>query len=208
MPIGRPRSFDIDQALDQALKVFWRKGYEGASLPELTKAMGINRPSMYAAFGNKEELFRKALDRYAEGPGCHVREALAQPTACKVAEHFLQAGIELVTDAKNPRGCLMVQGALACGDSADAVRRETIKRRAATEEALRTRFEQAIREGDMPREAGAAALAKFVVTVMHGIAVQAASGATSVELRGVAELALQAWPKSKPVAKRAKAGKR
>jgi AcrR family transcriptional regulator len=205
MPTGRPRSFDVDHALDQALKVFWRKGYEGASLPELTKAMGINRPSMYAAFGNKEELFRKALDRYAEGPGCQVRNALSQPTARKVAERVLYSGIELVTDPRNPRGCLMVQGALACGDSADAVRRETIKRRAATEEALRVRFEQAIREGDLPRQAGASRLAKYIVTIMHGIAVQAAGGATVDELKAVAALALQAWPKRKPVAKRAKA---
>ncbi len=86
MPSGRPRAFDLEQALDSALKVFWRKGYEGASLPDLTKAMGINRPSLYAAFGNKEELFRKALDRYSEGPACHVREALSEPTARKVVE--------------------------------------------------------------------------------------------------------------------------
>jgi AcrR family transcriptional regulator len=162
--------------------------------------MGINRPSLYAAFGNKEELFRKALDRYAAGPACHVREALAEPTARKVAEHFLQAGIELVTDPKNPRGCLMVQGALACGDAADAVRRETIKRRAATEEALRERFRQAIREGDLPRSADAGNLAKYMVTVMHGMAVQAAGGATGDELKEVATLALQAWPSGNQVA--------
>ncbi len=77
--VGRPRAFDVDQALDQALKVFWRKGYEGASLPDLTRAMGINRPSLYAAFGNKEALFRKALDRYDDGPAAYVREALEEP---------------------------------------------------------------------------------------------------------------------------------
>jgi AcrR family transcriptional regulator len=196
MPTGRPRSFDAKKALDQALKVFWRKGYEGASLSDLTEAMGINRPSMYAAFGNKEELFRKALDRYAEGPACHVREALAQPTARKVAEQLLFAGIELVTDPRNPRGCLMVQGALACGDTADTVQREMIKRRAATEEALRMRFEQSIRDRDLPRGASASKLAKFVVTIMHGMAVQAASGATREELKSVAELAMRAFPES------------
>ena len=81
MTLGRPRAFDIDQALDCALRVFWRKGYEGTSLPDLTKAMGINRPSLYAAFGNKEELFRKALDLYAEGPAAFIREAVEKPTA-------------------------------------------------------------------------------------------------------------------------------
>ncbi len=81
MPSGRPREFDIDQALDAALNVFWRKGYEGATLPDLTRAMGINRPSLYAAFGNKETLFRKSVERYVEGPAAHIVEALEEPTA-------------------------------------------------------------------------------------------------------------------------------
>src|SRR5690348_4805353 len=97
---GRPRSFDVDHALDRALKVFWRKGYEGASLPDLTKAMGINRPSLYAAFGNKEALFRKAIDRYIEGPACGFRAALEEPTARKVVERLLYGNIDLVTDPR------------------------------------------------------------------------------------------------------------
>src|SRR5438094_9922303 len=106
--VGRPRAFDVDEALDQALKVFWRKGYEGTSLPDLTKAMGINRPSLYAAFGNKEELFRKALDRYAEGPAAYAAEALNEPTARAVAELLLEGSVNLLTDPRNPRGCLVV----------------------------------------------------------------------------------------------------
>src|SRR5437588_3573741 len=112
MPAGRPRTFDAEKALDRALKVFWRKGYEGTSLPDLTKAMGINRPSLYAAFGNKESLFRKALDRYAEGPAAYMREALNKPTARAVAERLLGGTIDLLTDRRNPRGCHMVHGAL------------------------------------------------------------------------------------------------
>jgi AcrR family transcriptional regulator len=100
---GRPREFDIDEVLDRALRVFWRRGYEGATLPDLTKAMGINRPSLYAAFGSKEELLRKALDRYVEGPAAFVREALNESTARAVAERLLGGTIELVTDRRNPR---------------------------------------------------------------------------------------------------------
>src|SRR3982751_3867923 len=137
MTRGRPRNFDPDKALDRALKVFWKKGYQGASLPDLTKAMGINRPSMYAAFGNKEELFRKALERYAAGPACYVREALDAPTARAVAEQLLNGAVEMMTNPKNPRGCLAVQGALACGDEAQGVRKELVFRRRASEAALR-----------------------------------------------------------------------
>src|SRR5579859_3096090 len=114
MPRGRPREFDAEKALDAALAVFWRKGYEGASLPDLTEAMGINRPSLYAAFGNKEDLFHLALDRYAEGPGAFVQKALEERDARTVAERLLCGAVLLVTDPRRPHGCLLVHGALAC----------------------------------------------------------------------------------------------
>jgi AcrR family transcriptional regulator len=194
VPKGRPREFDVEKALDRALKVFWRKGYEGATLPELTRAMGINRPSLYAAFGNKEGLFRKALDRYAEGPAAYVREALNEPTARAVAERLLGGTIDLLTRPRNPRGCLLVQGALACGEAAEAVRRELVARRLAGDAALRQRFERALADGDLPADADPADLARYVVTVIRGMAVQAAGGASREELRRVAEMALRAWP--------------
>jgi len=193
-PVGRPRSFDADRALDRALKVFWRKGYEGASLADLTSAMGINRPSLYAAFGNKEALFRKALDRYAEGPAGYMREALGQPTARGVVERLLFGAADLLTNPDNPRGCLMVQGALSCGDAADSVRCELASRRSAGQSAILARLKRAISEGDLPRKANAADLARFIATIIHGMSVQAASGATRQELRRVAQTALQAWP--------------
>jgi AcrR family transcriptional regulator len=191
---GRPREFDVDKVLDRALRVFWRKGYEGASLSDLTQAMGINRPSLYAAFGNKEALFKKAIDRYVEGPGAFVREALQQPTAKTVAEHLFRGTIELVTDSRNPHGCLMVQGALACGDTADCARREMAKRRDASVTALCKRFERAVSEGDLPSDCNPSDLARFVTTVMHGMAVQAASGASRDELQRAGKIALRAWP--------------
>ena len=193
--IGRPRAFDLDLALNRALHVFWGKGYEGASLSDLTKAMRINRPSLYAAFGNKEELFRKALDRYAEGPGACVREALNQPTARAVVERLLRGAIDMVTNPRAPAGCLMVQGALACGDAANSVRQEMSSRRAAGEAALRHRLQRAKRDGDLPATADPADLARYIVTVMHGMAVQRAGGATRAQLLRVMKTALRAWPK-------------
>jgi AcrR family transcriptional regulator len=194
MAIGRPRAFDLDAALDRALQVFWRKGYEGTSLSDLTTAMGINRPSLYAAFGNKANLFRKALDRYAEGPAAYTYKALDEPTARAVVERLLCGVVDLLADPCTPQGCLAVQGALACGDAADAIRRELIARRAAGEEALRQRLERATSDGDLPADADAADLARYITTVSQGMAVQAAGGASREELRRVVEMALRAWP--------------
>jgi AcrR family transcriptional regulator len=194
VPRGRPREFDVDQALDRALDVFWRKGYEGASLPDLTAAMGINRPSLYAAFGSKEGLFRRALDRYVEGPAGYAREALEAPTARAVAERLLRGTIDTVTDPHGPRGCLIVQGALACSEAAESVRRELAARRSAGEAAIRARFERARADGDLPGDAQPADLARYLMAVIHGIAVQAASGASRPELRRLAALALRVWP--------------
>lgn len=192
--MGRPREFDVDEALDRALGVFWRLGYEGASLPDLTEAMGINRPSLYAAFGNKESLFRKALDRYAEGPAVYIRQALEAPTAREAAHRLIHGSVELLSDPSRPRGCLMVQGALACGTGAESIRCELAARRAAGEAAVRERFERALAEGDLPCGSCPADLARYVMTVAQGLSVQASGGATRDDLSRVATIAMQAWP--------------
>src|SRR5580692_9854251 len=110
---GRPRAFDAEKALDRAMKVFWRKGYLGTSLFDLTDAMGINRPSLYAAFGDKKSLFRKALDRYSKGPSIYLSEALQEPTARSVVERLLHGVVELLTDPRTPSTCMWVHGALS-----------------------------------------------------------------------------------------------
>ncbi|WP_414463858.1 TetR/AcrR family transcriptional regulator [Hyphomicrobium sp. DY-1] len=192
---GRPREFDVEKALDKALHVFWQHGYEGASLSDLTEAMGISRPSLYAAFGNKEELFRRALDRYAEkGPGAVQSEALAEPTSRKVVEHLLHSVVMSLTDPCNPAGCLAVQGALTCSSAAESIKQELCKRRSEAEENLRCRFEKAKAEGDLGADSDPAALARYVSTVTQGMSVQASGGASRNELLAVAEMALKAWP--------------
>ncbi len=191
---GRPRNFDMDQALDRALDVFWRKGYEGATLCDLTEAMGINPPSLYAAFGNKEGLFCKVLDRYAEMHASVVREALAQPKARDGIAALFRGTADSLTDKSNPAGCLLVQGIAGAGEHAQCIRDELTARRAAGEKTIRERLKQAKKEGELPEDASPATLARYVATVMQGMAVQAAGGATRAELRRVAETAMAAWP--------------
>jgi AcrR family transcriptional regulator len=194
MPSGRTRQFDADEALGRALEVFWARGYEGATLEELTAAMGINRPSLYAAFGNKERLFHKALDRYQTGPQSFVGEALKEPTARAVVEAIFSGFVRMQRDRNGSRGCMIVTGALACGEEAEPVRRELAGLRQATVAALQERFERAVREADLQGGTDCATLARYVATVLNGLAVQAASGATEKELRQVAAVAIRAWP--------------
>src|SRR5262249_47182933 len=185
---------DVDGARDGALEVFWARGYEGATLRELTRAMGINRPSLYAAFGNKEQLFRKALARYLAGPQGFMAEALKEPTARAVAEAIFSGFVRMQRGRGQARGCLVVQGALACGEEAEPVRRELAGLRQGTVAARRARFGRAVRECALRAGTDCAPLARYVATVLNGLAVQAASGATEKELRLVSAIAMRAWP--------------
>src|ERR1700674_5537516 len=192
--MGRPRSFDLDEALDRALQVFWRKGYEGASLSDLTKAVGVSRPSLYAAFGDKKALFRKALDRYLTGPAAYTQEALKEPTARAVVERLLQGAADLNAAPRNPGGCLMVQGALASGATGDSIRQELVACRAAGEAALRRRFQRAKSERDLPADTDPADSARYLATIIYGMAVQAAGGCSRDKLQHVVEMTLRTLP--------------
>lgn len=205
MPRGRPREFDIDKALDAALLLFWRQGYEGTSLAALTEAMRINVPSLYAAFGNKEALFKRVVDRYIQKPASYLPNALKETTARRAAERLLKGAIEMVMHPDHPDGCLLVHGALASGPEADSIRRELSLRRAGAESAVRRRLEQAIAEGDLARDTDAAKLARYLITIVWGMSVQAAGGATRAQLKEIAEQAMERWPRdarSRKIARR------
>lgn len=193
-PRGRPLAFNQDAALDAALNVFWSRGYEGTSMAELTEALGINKPSIYAAFGNKEELFRLALARYVTGPVAFVGEAMKQPTARQVVEKFLMQAVDAFSDKTTPNGCMIVQGALTCGQSASAIQQELIAYRKSLEASFNERFELAKAQGDLPQQVNSKQLAKYIATIHQGMSVQASTGATREELLGVAEMALKSWP--------------
>ncbi|MFM9279651.1 TetR/AcrR family transcriptional regulator [Paenibacillus jiagnxiensis] len=192
--MGRNREFDVDQALEAALYVFWRKGYEGASYTDLTQATGVERPALYSAFGNKEALFRRALARYYEHYLDFFPAALEMPTSREVAAHILRSAAALHTRYPDRKGCLGIHGALAGSDDAEPIRRALIDARANGEASLRDRFERAKQEGDLPETANCAVLAAFVMAVSHGMAVQAKAGFSREMLEAVAEQALSTWP--------------
>jgi AcrR family transcriptional regulator len=192
--MSRPREFDVDRAVDAALHVFWQKGYEGTSLTDLTEALGINRPSLYAAFGSKEGLFLRVVDRYISGPAAPVSAARNADTARDVATRTMRFYADAAGQPDRPRGCLLVQGALVCGDESESVRRALADRRHFVEAALVARFERARREGDLSTDARPSDLARYVWTVCYGLAVQAVGGATREQLRRVVDLAMRAWP--------------
>ena len=191
MKKGRPRNFDIDECLDKAMEIFWRNGYAGTTIPDLTGAMGINRPSLYAAFGSKKELFERVLDRYRSGPASYVNRAIAKKTALGVFEALMTGVVDLVTDPERPGGCLFVCGGLAGNSESQSVVDELSKRRLAGEEDIRARFAKAKAEGDLRPGADPAVLAKLAATLIWGLSVQAAGGASQDELMTVARLAVR-----------------
>jgi AcrR family transcriptional regulator len=191
---GRPREFDVEEALAAALRVFWSKGYEGASLSDLTEAMGITRPSLYAAFGNKESLFRKALDLYEREKLTYIAEALEALTAREVAERLLRGAVASHASTSGPRGCLGVISSVACGADAESIRDEVIKRRASSQEALVARFERAKAEGDLPANIDAHGLTAYLVAIIQGMTVQAGAGASCEALEALVKTSLAMWP--------------
>ncbi|TCV96789.1 TetR/AcrR family transcriptional regulator [Biostraticola tofi] len=192
--MGRQREFDLEQALEAALCVFWRKGYEGASYTDLTQATGVERPALYSAFGNKESLFRLALERYRTHYLDFFPLALELPTSLEVVSHILYRAAELHTRYPDRTGCLGILGALAGSDDAQPVRRALIDARASGETLLRQRLERAKQEGDLPATADCAALAAFICAVLQGMAIQARAGSSRDALKGVILQALSTWP--------------
>jgi AcrR family transcriptional regulator len=191
----RARKLDAEAALEAALGVFWAKGFEGTSYADLVAATGVERPALYAAFGNKESLFLRALERYGSVYGNYVWEALALPTARAVALRVLDGAAELSTRFADRAGCLGINGALAASEDAAAVQRALIAWRASGEAALCERFERARAEGDLPADADPAALAAYLLAITHGMAVQAKAGFPRARLEAVARQAMAGWPR-------------
>jgi AcrR family transcriptional regulator len=192
---GRPREFNEEDALGAAMRVFADKGYEAASLTDLTKAMGINRFSMYATFGNKESLFRKAMERFTRLMDTHLEVCLATGTAREAVEKIFHQGILMHTDPNAPGACFVTQGPLSSRDASAETREFVACKRLGGQIALQRRFERAIEEGELPRTVSAEDLAAFYSVVIQGLALQAQHGGSREQLQRVADVALNQWPK-------------
>jgi len=192
--MGRPRQFDTEEALDKALDVFWRHGYEGASIAELTQAMGISPPSLYAAFGNKEQLFRSALDRYAETRKQLWAGLMKEPTARAMMERLFERVIGFYAEDGNPNCCMLVKGTISSSECGQVLADHMSAKRAESEEMLVGRFREAKAAGELAGDIDPAALASYYMTVLDGMSVRAAGGAGRGELREVADFAMRCWP--------------
>jgi AcrR family transcriptional regulator len=192
---GRPREFDADTALDRALDLFWRQGYEGTSIADLRKAIGITAPSLYAAFGSKEELYRRVLERYLTGLGRCLVDALREElTTYAALERFLFESAKNFSGVKNPPGCLISCAIPTCAPENRTVAGIVASKRMESLHALRNRFQQAVKSGELPRGTDTEQLARFYGAVIQGMSIQALDGAGTKALRGIAETALKAWP--------------
>ncbi|MCX4163022.1 MULTISPECIES: TetR/AcrR family transcriptional regulator [Paraburkholderia] len=192
--MARPRDFEEEEVLDRAMEVFWRHGYDGASMAELTKAMELSSPSIYAAFGSKRGLFDAVLTRYRERRAGHRQHLLGDATAREVAERFLFGAIEWLVDPDEPRGCLLIQAGTAIGADNEDVPRAIVTLRGRTKELLTERLARAQQEGYLAESEDPAALARYLLMVFNGLALQAAEGMSKAELTDSAERALMSWP--------------
>jgi AcrR family transcriptional regulator len=191
---GRPLSFDREAALQKAMLLFWRHGYEATSLHDLTESMGVTPPSIYTAFGDKKQLFLEAVRRYLSGPITSESIIATAPTAREAARGLLQAAAIGFTGVHTPAGCLLASSAISCSTSAADVKEELAAIRREIEARLRARIERAIEDGELPAKSDAGALAAHIMAVIQGMSTLARDGATREKLARVADIALLAWP--------------
>jgi TetR/AcrR family transcriptional regulator, copper-responsive repressor len=192
---GRPRTLDRDVGLEIAARLFWERGYEGTSIADLTKAMGVTPPSLYAAFGSKEDLYRQALDHNIARETKDRAEALqAKQPVYDALEFYLHDVVQGLTNPENPSGCIISTAVLQHAEENESVARDVAARREASIQCIKARFGRAIIEGELPADTDADTLSRFYSAVVQGMSAQACDGASTEMLMKLADIALSAWP--------------
>ena len=185
---GRPKKFDFEEASERALELFWTQGFEGTSISDLSEALNMNRPSIYASFGNKDTLFKLSLKRYTSNQLQFIDAAIAKPTLNEVVDMLFKSEIALLTEHEMPRGCLLVQAAASCSKESESMKELLNNQRKAIEAKLRKRIQLAQLKKDFSMQQSPSVLAKSIMAIYEGISIQAASGSAKAELLNVAEL--------------------
>lgn len=196
MALGRRRGFDTDATLDKVVEVFWRHGYEGSSMAAITSATGLSKPSLYAAFGDKEQLFRIAFTRYRQHQTAFTGRALQNPKVRAGIEALLIALVDSQTQTGMPHGCLMVHGNLVGAPESEPIREELAFQRRALAKIIRARLSLGQSVGDFPKDVNVKDFALYITTQIQGLAIQAASGESRKSLYKVVKMSMQAWPDS------------
>jgi AcrR family transcriptional regulator len=194
--MARPREFDEDEVLQAALRVFWEKGYESTSLSDLLEAMGLTKSSLYKAFGSKEALFWRVVERYQRDYLGFRHEALAEPTPRRIAERLLYGMTELHSGGLTPVGCLELNAALACSTDTELIRRELVRNRERFRLWLRDRFEETLAIAPLPAGMTSNDAASLIISLIQGLAVQAKAGVSRETSCRVVRAALLSWPES------------
>jgi AcrR family transcriptional regulator len=192
--LGRPRSFDRDEALQQAVLAFWRHGYETTSIGHLTKVMGVKAPSLYAAFGDKKRLFLEAMNRYAGTPDDFAATLRESPTAYKAVDHMLMSAADFFTNGSTPRGCLLASATASGSAEAMDVQKAVAQVRRRMMSRVRLRIEHDIAAGLLPADTNAKSLASLAIALVQGMSVLARDGCRREDLRAIVTVAMNAWP--------------
>src|SRR5215469_7971312 len=188
---GRPTEFDTDHALDVAMQLFWERGYEGTSMADLSQKMGIHPSSIYAAFGDKQQLFALAAKRYADVPAQYMVEALKQPTFRSFILAAFDNTVEFLGSKEHPLSCFTLTGAISCGEDTEPAKLLMREMRLQNEAAIKARLLQARKAGEFPEEENVDDFTRYLSLLLSGLAIQAANGSTRSELKRASEVALR-----------------
>jgi AcrR family transcriptional regulator len=190
---GRPRTFDKEKALDIVLELFRKKGFDNTSIEDIATALNLNKPSVYAAFGNKEQLFLDALHAYISGPTAYFHEVFSEESTKELVRQLLLKSIDVLFYFEKPSGCLVVMSTASQELERIGIQQKLISNLQQHQHKLAERFESARKAGELKKDINAERLALYVVTIHKGLSLQAINGSTKAELMELVQQVIDFW---------------